>query len=86
MCRPSLGKVGQLHIHGMAGAAFQNLDKAWETDCHTIHVSLCHSVGLWPIVLKRGCITKSDILFLVMGFISFWWLMELHVCSGVIVT
>ena len=32
--------------------------------------NVCHSACVWPTALKLGCITNSDMLFLVMGLIS----------------
>ena len=33
--------------------------------------NVCHSACVWPTALKLGCIANFDMLFLVMGFISF---------------
>ena len=45
-----------------------------------------HSVCVWPTALNLGCITKFDMLFLVMGFISlineihFMLISSHHIC------
>ena len=35
--------------------------------------NVCHSAAFWSTALKLGCITNFDMLFVVMGFIFFFY-------------
>ena len=64
-----LGRLTAIHL-----SLIWMAERLGWTDCHTFVFFLvfsppdvCHSACVWPAALKLGCVTNSDMLFLVMG-------------------